>query len=358
METTLRSKQLFRHLLLVVISASFSSLSVFAQTVKGLQPGEKAPGFALQDQEGKQQSLSTLAGRNGLLLLFFRSADWCPFCKGQLADLEGMQKAFAAKGINVAAVSYDSPAILENFAKRRLITYPLLSDTSSSVIDAFGIRNEEATGMQKGIPYPGYYLIDRQGTIEKRFFETAYYNRLTASSLYNSLFGDYALPAPSKTLPSTPYVAIQTIQSNVEVTPGAVFQLAVAIMPGPNTHIYAPGAEKLNYHVASLTITPSTLYTVRAISYPKSEMMTFPELAQTVPVYTGRTVLTTSIAATVNKETLQAFAADPTLPIKGTVNYQSCTPKVCFPPVTVPVAWNIHLRQLDGDRVPEAMQHK
>ena len=203
--------------------------------------------------------------------------------------------------------------------------------------------------MQKGIPYPGYYLIDRQGTIEKRFFETAYYNRLTASSLYNNLFGNYALPAPSKTLPSTPYVAIQTIQSDVEVTPGAVFQLAVAIMPGPNTHIYAPGAEKLNYHVASLTITPSTLYTVGAISYPESEMMTFPELAQTVPVYTGRTVLTTSIAATVNKETLQVFAADPTLPIKGTVNYQSCTPKVCFPPVSVPVAWNIHLRPLDSD---------
>ncbi len=358
METILRSKQLFRHLLLVVISASFSSLSVFAQTVKGLQPGGKAPAFALQDQEGKQQSLSTLAGPNGLLLLFFRSADWCPFCKGQLADLEGMQKAFAAKGISVAAISYDSPAILENFAKRRSITYPLLSDPSSSVIDSFGIRNEEATGMQKGIPYPGYYLIDRQGTIEKRFFETAYYNRLTASSLYNNLFSDYALPAPSKTLPSTPYVAIQTIQSDVEVTPGAVFQLAVAIMPGPNTHIYAPGAEKLNYHVASLTITPSTLYAVRGVSYPKSEMMTFPELAQTVPVYTGRTVLTTSIAATVNKETLQAFAADPTLPIKGTVNYQSCTPKVCFPPVTVPVAWNIHLRQLDRDRVPEAMQHK
>ena len=65
-----------------------------------------------------------------------------------------MQKAFAAKGINVAAISYDSPAILENFAKRRSITYPLLSDTSSTVIDAFGIRNEEATGMQKGIPYP------------------------------------------------------------------------------------------------------------------------------------------------------------------------------------------------------------
>ena len=81
-----------------------------------------------------------MSGPNGLLLLFFRSADWCPFCKGQLVDLEGAQKAFASRGINVAGVSYDSQAILSDFARRRSISYPLLSDTSSSLIDAFGIR--------------------------------------------------------------------------------------------------------------------------------------------------------------------------------------------------------------------------
>jgi peroxiredoxin len=206
METILRSKQLFRYLLLAVISGSLSILSTSGQTVRGLEPGAKAPGFTLQDQDGKPQNLSTLTGPNGLLLLFFRSADWCAFCKGQLVDLEGMPKAFSAKGVHVAAVSYDSRAILENFAKRRSITYPLLADTSSAVIDAFGIRNREATGMQAGIAYPGYYLIDREGSIEKRFFETAYYNRLTASNLYGNLFGEFAFPAPFRRLPSTPYV--------------------------------------------------------------------------------------------------------------------------------------------------------
>jgi peroxiredoxin len=329
-----------------------------ADTVKGLQPGVQAPSFSLQDQDGKQQNLSTLTGSKGLLLLFFRSADWCPFCKGQLVDLEGMQKAFAAKGIAVAAVSYDSPAILSSFATRRSITYPLLSDMSSSLIDAFGIRNNEATGMQTGIPYPGYYLIDPHGVIEKRFFENSFYNRLTASSLYNNLFGTFLLPVPSKTLPATPYVTIQTIQSDAKVTPGAVIQLAVAITPGPDTHIYAPGAEKLNYHVASLVIHPSSLYTATAIDYPTSEMMSFPELAQTVPVYTGRTILTTSVAAIINSQTLTAFAARPELSIKGAVTYQACTSKVCFPPTTVPVEWDIALLPLDRTRAPEAMQHK
>ena len=78
----------------------------------------------------------------------------------------------------------------------------------------------------------------------------------------------------------------------------------------------------------------------------------------TVTDYTDITVLTTSIAAVVNKKALLTFARDPSLPIKGVVDYQSCTSKVCFPPVSVPVEWNIHPRQLDRDRIPEAIRHK
>jgi hypothetical protein len=42
----------------------------------GLGVGEKAPTFSVQDQFGRVQSLDTLNGRNGTVLLFFRSADW------------------------------------------------------------------------------------------------------------------------------------------------------------------------------------------------------------------------------------------------------------------------------------------
>jgi peroxiredoxin len=240
----LRRQQLFNILLPLVFGIMVPSFNISAQSLKGLHPGAKAPAIHLKDERGRQQSLATLSGPNGLLLLFFRSADWCPFCKGQLVDLEGSQKAFAAKGINVAAVSYDSVAILADFAKHRSITYPLLSDTSSSLIDAFGIRNPEGTGMEAGIPYPGYYLIGRDGVIQRRFFETAYVNRLTASNLYSNLFGSFAIPTPSKALDATPHVAISTIQSDAEVTPGAVVRLAVVIKPGLDTHIYAPGRGK------------------------------------------------------------------------------------------------------------------
>jgi peroxiredoxin len=357
-EVLLLSKRPSRSLSLFILAVALACSSVPAQAIKGLQPGAKAPAFTLKDEQGKKQSLATLTGPNGLLLLFFRSADWCPFCKGQLVDLEGAQKAFAAKGINVAAVSYDSQPILADFARRRSITYPLLSDIHSSLIDAFGIRNPEGTGIEAGIPYPGYYLIRPDGVIERRFFETAYVNRLTASNLYSNLFGDFPLPTPVRELDSTPHVSISTLQSDTAVTPGAEVRLAVVIKPGPDTHIYAPGAEKLHYHVASLTINPSDRYEAADTSYPKSELLNFADLDETVPVYTGTTVLSTSVAAVVSSKTIPLFAKDPTLPINGVVNYQACTSKVCFPPVSVPVEWTLSLKQLDLERVPKDIQHK
>jgi hypothetical protein len=42
----------------------------------GLNVGQKAPPFSLTDQFGHTQTLQTLKGAHGTILLFFRSADW------------------------------------------------------------------------------------------------------------------------------------------------------------------------------------------------------------------------------------------------------------------------------------------
>jgi hypothetical protein len=50
--------------------ASVESMSI------GLAVGQKAPAFSVRDQFGRVQTLDTLKGTNGTVLLFFRSADW------------------------------------------------------------------------------------------------------------------------------------------------------------------------------------------------------------------------------------------------------------------------------------------
>jgi len=42
----------------------------------GIAVGQRAPAFSLRDQFGSVQTLDTLNGRSGTVLLFFRSADW------------------------------------------------------------------------------------------------------------------------------------------------------------------------------------------------------------------------------------------------------------------------------------------
>jgi len=42
----------------------------------GLSTGQKAPAFSARDQFGREQTLETLKGPHGTILLFYRSADW------------------------------------------------------------------------------------------------------------------------------------------------------------------------------------------------------------------------------------------------------------------------------------------
>jgi hypothetical protein len=54
----------------VIRIASIEPMSI------GLGVGKKAPRLAVRDQFGRVETLETLKGRNGTVLLFFRSADW------------------------------------------------------------------------------------------------------------------------------------------------------------------------------------------------------------------------------------------------------------------------------------------
>jgi hypothetical protein len=61
---------------LVVGLAFLAALALAAQHMPGVPAGNLAPSFRARDQFAKEQTLSSLMGPNGLVLLFFRSADW------------------------------------------------------------------------------------------------------------------------------------------------------------------------------------------------------------------------------------------------------------------------------------------
>jgi peroxiredoxin len=100
-----------------------------------------------------------------------------------LVQLQADLKKFEAAGVQVAAVSYDSVEVLAKFARNRKITFPLLSDPGSKTITAYGLLNKEAKGRTAGIPYPGTFLIDREGVVRAKLFRDGYRARHSADEL-------------------------------------------------------------------------------------------------------------------------------------------------------------------------------
>lgn len=348
--------------LLFAIVLGFALRSAHAAD-SGLQPGAKVPTFTLKDQDGNTQTLESLSGPNGLLLLFNRSADWCPFCKSQLIDLEAARHNFESQGIHVASITYDSTQILKAFATRRDIHFSLLSDPDSAIIEAFGVRNQEseATGEKAGIAIPNYFLIAPDGTIRHRYAETELLDRVTASYLYETLFGPgTAQSGKSSVLPLTPHLAVALAQSDASSAPGARIRLTVKVTLEKGSHLYAPGAESFGYHPIRITLDPSDLYRTSNSIYGRSTTLEFAKLQEKVPVFESSTTITQDLWAVRSPKTNVQFAERPNLVIHGTLEYQVCTDTICFAPEKRPISWKLKVSPSDLDtvRVAEDLRRK
>lgn len=181
-----------------VISVGTARAEYKAEANSILRVGEKIPLLSGTDQFGKDRDLVNLTGPIGLVILFYRSADWCPYCKGQLLSLQRATPHFKEKGIGLVGVSYDSPEILKFFTDKYAITYPLLADPKSEVIERFGVLNTTATGFSKGMSYPGFVYVSPDGRAQETFFEEDYHTRYTGNGVLTKIFPELPTYLPSR----------------------------------------------------------------------------------------------------------------------------------------------------------------
>lgn len=150
----------------------------FAKGTVGV--GDAIPGtLSAKDQTGKEQSFDTVKGQRGVTLVFVRSLDWCPYCQAQTIELNDRAAEFAAQGYPLVTVSYDSPEKLLAFAKKHDVSITLLSDTASTIINQFGLLNEEHQpgSFAYGIPHPGVFVVGADKTVRAKFFKDGYQDR-------------------------------------------------------------------------------------------------------------------------------------------------------------------------------------
>lgn len=129
-----------------------------------------------QDQTGAQRDLASLMGPRGLVLVFTRSADWCPFCQAQLLGLEGVRAQIEQRGWRVAAVTTDTVDELARFAQRRGIGYPMLSDEPAALTRAFNLLDptQQPNRRHNGLPIPTIFFVTPDGVIVARLGEENY----------------------------------------------------------------------------------------------------------------------------------------------------------------------------------------
>ncbi|HEY3090517.1 MAG TPA: thioredoxin-dependent thiol peroxidase [Jatrophihabitantaceae bacterium] len=131
-----------------------------------LAPGDTAPDFTLPDADGKDVSLADFRGRR--VVVYFYPAAMTPGCTTQACDFRDSLSSLAAAGIDVVGISPDKPDKLAKFRERDSLTFPLLSDPSRSVLEAYGAYGEKTMYGKKvtGV-IRSTFVVDSDGKIEQ-----------------------------------------------------------------------------------------------------------------------------------------------------------------------------------------------
>jgi len=272
-------------------------------------------------------------------------------------QLQNANERFEKQGIKLAAISYDNPAILLDFARRHNIAFPLLADPESKVIRSFSVLNEEAKGMTKGMAHPGFFYIDESGTIREKYFETKYTNRFTANNVIGKLFPELTQEV-SHTV-EVPHLRLTLSQSDRTVAPGSRVTLIVQVELPPDVHVYAPGVK--GYKPIQLVLHTSGGIEAAPVIYPDSKILYLDAIKEQVPVFEGKFRIAEDVTIPVSKVGAgirAALGSAKTVPIAGELQYQACDKTICYPPMSVPVKWELKVQPLDLRRSPGNIRHK
>ncbi|MCW8875508.1 MAG: peroxiredoxin family protein [Kangiellaceae bacterium] len=185
----------FRKILAITMALStvLASTLLKAESLEsmqtGIEIGTSVPEISAIGIDKNSVNLNGLYGEKGLVLVFFRSADWCPFCKKHLIEINQWAEKIKQQGYHVAAISYDSPEVLKQFKDEAGISYTLLADVDSRTVNSYDVVNQKYKPGHRhyGIPYPGVMVIDTNGKLKDKYFYQGYKKRITAEHLLNKL---------------------------------------------------------------------------------------------------------------------------------------------------------------------------
>jgi thioredoxin-dependent peroxiredoxin len=133
-----------------------------------IEPGQKAPAFALKDQNGELHRLSDYAGQP--VVLYFYPKDDTPGCTQESCDFQALLPTYKRRKAAVLGISILDEKSKAKFAAKHGLTFPLLADADHAVAETYGVWQEKS---RYGRKYMGIarttYLIGPDGKVVQRW---------------------------------------------------------------------------------------------------------------------------------------------------------------------------------------------
>ena len=133
-----------------------------------IEPGKKAPAFALKDQSGNVHRLSDYAGRP--VVLYFYPKDDTPGCTKEACNFQANLSTYKPTKAAILGISILDEKSKAKFATKYGLTFPLLADPDHEIAEKYGVWQEKS---RYGRKYMGIarttYLIGPDGKVAKRW---------------------------------------------------------------------------------------------------------------------------------------------------------------------------------------------
>lgn len=248
---------------------------------------------------------------------------------------------FDAAGVAVYALSYDEPDALTDFAEAHNISYALLPDPKSEVIRSFGILNTLIEPDDKpwyGIPYPGTYVINAEGSITHKFFDNNLAVRAGPEQVLRAVRGQPLLE--STVTDQTP----DEVQVNVTLDGDALVatvqrDLVISFQVPAGRHVYADPAPEGSV-AAAVVLDENEHLVQRPLMRPASVNHTLAGTDENFEVHDG--VFELRLPLTISG---RPNGRDAQITVAGEVRWQCCDDEVC----DIPTSQRFELTLAIGD---------
>src|SRR5690554_8119610 len=114
--------------------------------MKTLKPGDKAPEFTVNDQDGNPISSKDYKGKKWVVFFYPKAST--PGCTNEACNLRDNYAELQKAGYELLGVSADSEKRQKNFKTKYDFPFPLLADENKEVINGFGRSEERRVGKE------------------------------------------------------------------------------------------------------------------------------------------------------------------------------------------------------------------